>query len=170
MAGYRYLANRRTMTKPKRFEQRLSGKNLLGVVPSASSLGRAGVILVTLLGWFSISNHCALGAFEYGKATATHAACHGGADIPAKSPTEGGQAPCCKTLRATFAEVSKPLVPFDASGFSLQDYFVGRIDFSDCSEPLRPLELDTGPPFSGSFAESVLQRSILAHAPPLSLS
>jgi hypothetical protein len=31
----------------------------------------------------------------------------------------------------------------------------------------QPVSLDTGPPRSLSFAESVLQRSVLAHAPPV---
>jgi hypothetical protein len=38
---------------------------------------------------------------------------------------------------------------------------VAQLDF----EPLF-LPLDTGPPGLRSFAESVLQRSVLAHAPP----
>jgi hypothetical protein len=33
--------------------------------------------------------------------------------------------------------------------------------------PFRGATLDTGPPGATSFAELVLQRSILAHAPPI---
>lgn len=131
---------------------------------------RASVVLVTLFAWFAISNHCALGMLESAKAAATHAACHENGRTPSKSPGQDEQSPCCKTLRATLVDLSKPLVSFDASAFALQPYLVGLIRFPEQRDLLRPLELDTGPPFSGSFAESVLQRSILAHAPPVSLS
>ena len=53
--------------------------------------------------------------------------------------------------------------------------FVLRPFFADAtlsviSRPARDLiALDTGPPRAISFSELVLQRSILAHAPPLSV-
>ena len=77
--------------------------------------------------------------------------------------------PCCKLLRATVIKDCTSVVQ-NGLTFSLQPYFVG---FIVCPEQLhwsQSFELDTGPPFSGSFAESVLQRSILAHAPPFVLS
>jgi hypothetical protein len=73
--------------------------------------------------------------------------------------------PCCKLLRATVVKDSASVVQ-NGLIFSLQPYFVGFIVFPEQLHWPQSFELDTGPPFSGSFAESVLQRSILAHAPP----
>jgi hypothetical protein len=127
------------------------------------------IVLIAALGWLAISNHCVLGMVESAKSVAAPPACHSVPHPPEKAPTGADQAPCCKVLRAT-VELSKPVVAYDVSAFSLQMYLTGFVVFPDQLASLRPLELDTGPPFSGSFAESVLQRSILAHAPPVSLS
>jgi hypothetical protein len=128
---------------------------------------RAGVVVVTLVGWFSISNHCALAAFESSQSGAAHASCHANTRAPSKLPVKGEETPCCKLLRATLVK-DNASVAENALMFSLQPYFVGLIVFPEQLHWPQSFELDTGPPFSGSFAESVLQRSILAHAPPLS--
>ena len=54
--------------------------------------------------------------------------------------------------------------------FSTHDYVVALISAADQLRLTPVIEWDTGPPAANSFAESVLQRSILAHAPPLFLS
>ena len=128
---------------------------------------RIGVVLMSAVAWFSISNHCALGALEP-KAGAVHAACHGSPVGPTKSPPKE-PTPCCKSLRAT---VVQPIAAVT------QIYFSGlpgawpdaTIVFPERSQSHEFFELDTGPPFIESFAERVLQRSILAHAPPSVLS
>ena len=120
-------------------------------------------MLIAAFGWLAISNHCVLGMVGSVKAVATPPACHGVPHAPGKSDSD--QAPCCKVLRATI-ELSKPLVAYDSSNFSLQPDLARLIILADHLASLRPLELDTGPPRYESFAESVLQRSILAHAPP----
>jgi hypothetical protein len=61
----------------------------------------------------------------------------------------------------------KKLVDYDAGLWALHPYFVAPLILRN--EPKVTLlgrELDTGPPFAKTFAESILQRSILAHAPP----
>ena len=122
------------------------------------------IVLIAAFGWLAISNHCVLGMVGSAKAIAAPPpACHGVPHAPGKSDSD--QAPCCKVLRATI-ELSKPLVAYDSSNFSLQPDLAGLIILADHLSSLRPLELDTGPPLYESFAESVLQRSILAHAPP----
>ena len=75
--------------------------------------------------------------------------------------------PCCKVLRATVTSqaklidaANKVFVPIP-NGLVAELIFAGETHFA-----LVPLELDIGPPFAVSFAESVLQRSLLAHAPP----
>jgi len=119
--------------------------------------------------WFSISNHCALGgliAKTDSPVARTH--CHGSQPTPSKKSSEGGM-PCCKMLRATLASEAKVVEVASTTFLPIQDWIVAELT-SAAEAQASPLELDTGPPFAGSFAESVLQRSILAHAPPVSLS
>jgi hypothetical protein len=129
-------------------------------------IDRFGMVLLTLVAWFSISNHCALGALESSKLVAVHASCHGGAPAPAKLPAKGDAAPCCKLLRATVAKSDQPLIQNYFSG-SVQAWVSAALALAEQLHWRQSFELDTGPPFSESFAESVLQRSILAHAPPV---
>ncbi len=72
-------------------------------------------------------------------------------------------------LRATITSDAKVVEVASKTFLSNQDWVVAEL-ISSTETQLSPLELDTGPPFAGSFAESVLQRSILAHAPPVLLS
>jgi len=81
---------------------------------------------------------------------------------PAQSKNTNQQ--CCKTLRAVImAKVSAKANTLD---FVLKPFFTDASS-SVITQPSRFLiALDTGPPRALSFSESVLQRSILAHAPP----
>lgn len=60
-----------------------------------------------------------------------------------------------------------------AKSFAKEFFFVAHVNFAPAPviAPLQiaraTLEFDTGPPGARTFAESVLQRSILAHAPPV---
>ena len=130
---------------------------------------RPFIVLLTMAAWFAVSNHCALGALESSKISpaAADTCCHGNVGSPAKAPVKDDKAPCCKTLRALtikpaanlnggFAGAYKPFAYPSASRIPVPV----RITLQ-----LRPLE--TGPPGRTTFAELVLQRSILSHAPPL---
>ena len=132
-------------------------------------ISRIAIVAVTIAAWFSISNHCALGAFESAQRAQAHAACHGNPGAPAKSPAKGEAAPCCKLLRATLAKSDQPVIQNYFTG-SLQTWSAAILVLSEQFHWRQSFELDTGPPFSESFAESVLQRSVLAHAPPFLLS
>jgi len=125
---------------------------------------RFSVVVAVATAWFVISNHCALAAMENANSAPAHAHCHG-STAPKKAPAKDEHVPCCKVLSALVVKG----VSVDGSGltFSLQQYLVGFVDFPEQLHWPQSLELDTGPPFSSSFAECVLQRSILAHAPPL---
>jgi hypothetical protein len=72
---------------------------------------------------------------------------------------------CCKILRAVVPTIAKSWTRSDGDvsdiHFSLEDCLLAH--FRDA---LAPLLLDTGPPDAHSFAELILQRSLLAHAPP----
>ena len=85
-------------------------------------------------------------------------------NAPAKNQS-GRDIPCCKTLRAvTTAKITVAANTFD---FVLKPHFLD-VTRPENSQPSRSFPaLDTGPPDALSFSESVLQQSILAHAPPV---
>ena len=128
---------------------------------------RVLIVVVTGLAWISISNHCALGAL-IAKTNSALAPmhCHGNQPAPSKKSSEE-EMPCCKLLRATVTSDAKTVQVANKNFLLVQIEIIAKIIFANEAQLHRtPLELDTGPPFSRSFAESVLQRSILAHAPP----
>ena len=131
------------------------------------SMARLLTVIITAFAWFLISNHCVLADVQH--VPQAKASCHQpccGDRAPAKNKTESATE-CCKTLRATLTGAAKDLAGYDSSLFALQLYFIGPAISTNAVAPIPILELDTGPPFVHTFAESVLQRSILAHAPPL---
>jgi hypothetical protein len=131
-----------------------------------SSVISVGVVFVTSVAWLAIANHCALASLDTPeKAVVWCQANCCGDQSPVKEKNKN-ETECCKTLHATLV-AAKKLVGYDASLLTLQPYFVAPVILAN--EPkvtLRGGELDTGPPFAKTFAESILQRSILAHAPP----
>ena len=132
-----------------------------------SSFTRSSVVGITAAAWFLISNHCALAVVSPVPTTvAAHAHCHQEKPLPSqKSGNE--QLPCCKILRALVVKESS--IAQDFYKFSQPTDYpavtnavgTGLLQLSVIAN-----ELDTGPPVAASFAELVLQRSILAHAPP----
>jgi hypothetical protein len=87
--------------------------------------------------------------------------------VPEKDKKPASEAVCCKLLRATLAKTTDG-TGYDTSVFVWQPYLLAALFSADDLQPASlPEELDTGPPFYLSFAESVLQRSVLAHAPPV---
>jgi hypothetical protein len=124
-------------------------------------------VSITGVAWFFISNHCVLAELQH--ASQTKASCHQpccGDQPPAKNKTDNATE-CCKTLRTTLSATAKDFAGHDTSLFALQLYAIGAVISTNDSGPIAILELDTGPPFANTFAESVLQRSILVHAPPV---
>jgi hypothetical protein len=115
--------------------------------------------------WFALSNHCALGTVA--APTETESAMSGCPmhSAPAKKKP-ATKVPCCKDVRAVVAKAvtaaASAMRVIGAETFATE--FVGL-------PPRFPAEievLDTGPPGRISFAELVLQESMLAHAPPVS--
>ena len=129
---------------------------------------RISVVLTTIVAWFSISNHCAIGALVAAKTQPAMAQmhCHGSQpSLPKKSDEE--EMPCCKVLRATLAKdptVIPGLIKF-ANPIEYPKTVEG-VWSSSLPHAVIGNELDTGPPFVSSFAELILQRSLFAHAPP----
>ena len=126
------------------------------------------IVLLTIAAWFAVSNHCALGGLVAAKTQSPMARmhCHGNQSSPSKKSGEE-EMPCCKMLRATLAGEAKIVQVASKDFLPIQNWIIAQVIFAEEAQLHRaPQELDTGPPFAGSFAESVLQRSILAHAPP----
>jgi hypothetical protein len=124
---------------------------------------RGAIVAVAICSWFAISNHCAFAAL----ATKTDAATHGCPfhSKPKEKPSAGAQ--CCKILRAVTPVATKSWARDDAKlsgtdGYDSQD----ALAIASSQTTLVP-PLDTGPPGVRSFAELILQRSLLAHAPPI---
>ena len=123
------------------------------------------VVAIAICSWFATSNHCAFAAV----ATKTHSAqteCpfH---SKPAKQKPESSQLQCCRILRAVVFAPTKGWAR-DDSKFSDVDLCVDEFaHFALSHNTQTSLPLDTGPPGARSFAELILQRSLLAHAPPL---
>ena len=123
------------------------------------------IVLTTVAAWFSISNHCVVGAaLAKAQPTAPQMHCHGNQPVPARQDGNDNM-PCCKLLKALEAK-AVTLNP-NTIDFVPKEYLSSLV-LPIISEPHKLLiACDSGPPEGAfSFSESVLQRSILAHAPP----
>jgi len=125
---------------------------------------RCAVVAIAICSWIAVSNHCAFAAVatEINKAQ-TECPFHSN---PAKQKEQSSQVQCCKVLRAVVFAKTKNWARDDAK-FCDANFLVQASAF--VAHPLRavaPLLLDTGPPGAFSFAELILQESLLAHAPP----
>jgi hypothetical protein len=126
--------------------------------------GRWATVLLTITAWILLSNHCALGLSS---AVVSSAPDTGGCpmhSVPAKEKPVA-HLPCCKDLRAVTTHAAKSVAAVATQLVGMQDY-VAAIFLMPPRLTTQVLASDTGPPNLLSFAESILQRSILAHAPP----
>lgn len=125
---------------------------------------RSALVLVAIAAWFCLSNHCALGMVAPPAPAEPEASACPMHSAPAKKKP-ATKAPCCKEVRAVLAKCVKATAatvrPVILPGYATQ------IFPPPTQTALEIAEVDTGPP-SLSFAESVLQESMLSHAPPRS--
>lgn len=134
---------------------------------SLRTLPRISVAFLALSAYAVAIDRCTLAAAYVETAEApSHEDCpdHG------SSGGSEGDVQCCKTFPTPWVAPGKKLVSLNKFRFAAVTYasvVVARVQ--EMQTELRPLELDVGPPFAMSFVESVLQRSILAHAPPVAL-
>lgn len=127
------------------------------------------VALVTAAAWLLAANHCTVACLlpQSASASSEHEHC-----TPPDAPADNGEPAgcdslnCCKSLSAP-GTVAKKLVGYDKAFYTLKDYVVSGFVFPSDQHDALISELDTGPPPAHWFAESVLQRSLLAHAPPV---
>ena len=122
------------------------------------------VVAVSICSWFAISNHCAFASLAI-KTDSVQSGCpfH---SKPAKQEKQPTGAQCCKILRAIVPVVAKNWNPDHATFSDAEFYAEGVAGLDHLQTVQRPVFLDTGPPDARSFAELILQRSLLAHAPP----
>jgi hypothetical protein len=126
---------------------------------------RVPLIALLITSWFAFTNHCALGMMQPAAQPAKDpAGCCGGKTKPESDLPEGPRE-CCKIH--VIPLTANVVVEFDGSNFQLPPFAI--IDWlltrAPASAPASFL-FDHGPPRSISFAESVLQRSLLGNAPP----
>lgn len=126
---------------------------------------RFAVVAIAICSWPAISNHCAVAAVATKTDTAsTECPFH---SKPPKKEKQSAGAQCRKILCAVAPVVTKSWMRdhanFSNADLSLQE----RACIAHSQTALAPRSLDTGPPPDArSFAELILQRSLLAHAPP----
>jgi len=127
---------------------------------------RCVAVAIAICSWVAISNHCAFSAVV-AQTDAIQSACPFHSQ-PAKTPPQPGGIQCCKILRAIIPTFTKGWARNDAGVSDVDLYFEKLAIIANSQSATSPLLLDTGPPGARSFAELILQRSILAHAPPVS--
>lgn len=136
---------------------------------SLKRVSTAMIALVTAAAWFLAANHCVVAclAAPLTAEADSHEHCGGSPDTPANEDQSNDcdTSNCCKSLSAP-ASFAKKLVGDDQAFYTLKDYVVGEVVFTHEQHVASISELDTGPPAAHGFAELVLQRSLLAHAPP----
>ena len=133
--------------------------------PNMKSSTRCAVVLIAICSWFAISNHCVFAELAM-KTGPAQAACpfH---SKPAKKKQQSPPVQCCKVLRMVVFTKTKSWVR-DDSKFSDVGFRIEQLaDVLLLYNSQASLPLDTGPPGAHSFAELILQRSLLAHAPPI---
>ena len=134
------------------------------IEPSVKARMRCVGVAIAICSWIAVSNHCAFAAVATEIDTAqTDCPFH---SKPAKQKEQSSQVQCCKVLRAVVFAKTKDWTRNDAK-FCDANFPAQAGVFVVCSSRVvAPLLLDTGPPGAFSFAELILQQSLLAHAPP----
>ena len=125
---------------------------------------RSLIAAITICSWIAVSNHCAFAAIamEINKAE-TECPFH---SKPAKQKEQSSQVQCCKILRAVIFSKTKDWARDDAKFCDANFPVQACVLLAYSTRDVAPLLLDTGPPGAFSFAELILQSSLLAHAPP----
>jgi hypothetical protein len=156
-----------TMSR-RRILWRISNDERSNKMAGCTTLKRASrstTVLLSLTAWFFLSNHCALAVISSSAEASPET---GGCPLhsaPAKKKP-APKTPCCKEVRAVVAKC------IQVAGLGMR--LIGSRDYAPeiflrpSGEAIEIDGLDTGPPGRFSFAELVLQESMLAHAPPVS--
>jgi hypothetical protein len=131
--------------------------------PNMKTSMRCAGVAIAICSWIAISNHCAFAAVApKGERAENDCPFH---PKPTEQKEQSSQVQCCKILRAVVPAAAKSWTRDDTK-FSDVDLTVEQFSIFTAGHNNAPLLLDTGPPGKTSFAELILQRSLLAHAPP----
>jgi hypothetical protein len=129
----------------------------------------ATVAVVTLLAWFTGTNHCLLGLMERPQNAAclvSHCPEH------AKRSGDAGHSPsgmlaCCQGIQSANLEVAKAKIAFSPVLVAIQLFAFRHLFLPEAPKStLLNMAYDTGPPASNSFVATVLKRSLRENAPP----
>ena len=132
-----------------------------------SRIIRTTCILMALLGWVALSQRCALWQLLAARQTGQvqKICCHHDSPEPGKAPADAPRsAECCKALKVLVPDGTKaPATPVaDSPPLPAEWLSVVLQPISESSAVT-----GTGPPADvPAFAEFVLNRSLLSHAPP----
>lgn len=130
---------------------------------TSQSLSRV-VAIVAALTWFAGSNHCAFATVRVRPTCAAHSQCHHSA-----ASADEAEMVCCKTVPAIVTKIDNIAAKHESVIHTRALPWLSALLPNESSTFPRTY-FDNGPPLSASFAESVLQRSLFAHAPPFWLS
>jgi hypothetical protein len=140
-----------------------------------TAITRCAAVAIAICSWIAVSNHCAFAAVATCGTGFQPASDHRqDADAmccpfhskPAKQKEQSSHVECCKILRAVVFAKTKDWARNDAKFCDAIFPLQPRMFDVGSSRTVAPLLLDTGPPAAFSFAELILQRSLLIHAPP----
>jgi hypothetical protein len=127
-----------------------------------SSITRLLVVAAMLFSWLVVTNHCALAQLQTGNAEHVH--CHAAKGDSGKKTPADGMRECCRLIKANLA--GKAEIKLDLSLLDLRSSTFLQVLYAPAINSVTEFVHDHGPPRSISFAEIVLQRSLLNHAPP----
>jgi hypothetical protein len=132
------------------------------------SVAGSMLVFIAVSAWLAVSNHCTLSAALAPEEKVAQNECpfHSHPSKPAKHNDSSDQ-PCCKVLRAIATTPGKSLAPIAAELTDVDFSLAKLLIIPPKTIPFQLTAFDIGPPGATSFVELVLQRSILAHAPPL---
>ena len=152
---------RKTVESAHYIDKMQSNMNTFG----RSRIVQLAIVPFMMFSWIAISNHCAFGAVAT-KSEPSQSECpfH---SKPAKQKQQSSQVQCCKILRAVVFAKTKDWARNDAKFCDANFPVLTGAFVVYSSRAVAPLLLDTGPPGAFSFAELILQQSLLAHAPPV---
>src|SRR5574337_2003765 len=131
---------------------------------SARGIARSVIVAVAIVSLLALFNHCAAAALAI-SGNPKPAGC-GCCSAPEKTPAQSTGVVCCKILRAICPVPAKKCTPVATNLPAFVPSHEGVTWTLDGVDASYPFLLDTGPLGTLSFAEAVLQRSILAHGPP----
>src|SRR5215471_2868597 len=126
-----------------------------------TAIARCAAVAIAICSWIAVSNHCVFAAVasEIDKAQ-TECPFH---SKPSKQKGSS-QVQCCKVLRAVVFAKTKHWARDDAQFCDANFTVQADESLAYSSRLVAPLLFDTGPPGAFSFAELILQSSLLALA------